>query len=103
MKFVKVAQVADVPTDEPMKVEVDGTQIALVRCDGDICALSNICTHEYAELHEGFVENGLIECPLHGSEFDLRTGEPRSLPATKPLQTFPVKVDGDDVLVGIEE
>lgn len=102
MSFEKVAQVADIPDDEPLKVEIGDTQIALVKTDGDVYAVSNVCTHEYAEMHEGFVEGTEIECPLHGSMFDVKIGEVKSLPATENLPTFPCKVEGDDVLVDVE-
>ncbi len=102
MSFEKVARVADIPDDEPLKVEIGETQIALVKADGDVYAVSNVCTHEYAEMHEGFVEGTEIECPLHGSMFDVKTGEVKSLPATENLPTFPCKVEGDDVLVDVE-
>ena len=103
MRYVKVARRDQVGSEEALKVEVDGHQIALLACEGQVYAVSNVCTHEYAELHEGFVEGCLIECPLHGSQFDVRTGEVRSLPATKDLATYPVKIEGDDVLVGLDE
>lgn len=103
MRYVKVASRGDIPADEALKVEVEGKQIALVVADGEVHAVSNVCTHEYAELHEGFVEGHEIECPLHGSIFDVRSGEVKSLPATENLPTFPVKIEGDDVLVGFEE
>lgn len=102
MSFEKVAGLSDIPDDEALKVETGDTQIALVKADGEVYAVSNVCTHEYAELHEGFVEGCEIECPLHGSMFDVRTGEVKSLPATRDLPTFPCKVDGDDVLVDVE-
>ena len=65
--------------------------------------MHDICTHEHAHLSEGFIENCQIECPLHGSIFDMRTGEALTLPATSPLQTFNVKVEGDDVLIEVSE
>jgi nitrite reductase/ring-hydroxylating ferredoxin subunit len=103
MRYVKVAQTGDIRSDEALQVEAGGHRIALLRCDGDVHAVSHICTHELAFLSEGFVEGCYLECPLHGSQFDVRTGEVKSLPATKDLRTFPVKIEGDAVLVGIEE
>lgn len=102
MGFEKVAQVSDIPDEEGLKVEVGDRQITLVKADGRVYAISNVCTHEYAEMHEGFVEGTEIECPLHGSMFDVKTGEVKSLPATENLPTFPCKVEGDDVLVDVE-
>jgi len=103
MKYVKVASVSDVPSDEALQVEVDGEKVALVNCEGTVCAISDICTHEHAFLSEGFVEGNTIECPLHGSVFDLRTGVVQSLPATDDAKTYDVKVEGDDVLLGVDD
>jgi nitrite reductase/ring-hydroxylating ferredoxin subunit len=101
-EFVKVANVDDIPSGEAMQVEVGGQPCALVRADGQVFCVHDICTHEHAHLSEGFVEGFEIECPLHGSIFDVRTGEVKSLPATEDLKTFNVKVEGGDVLVEVD-
>ena len=62
---------------------------------------SDICSHAEVSLSEGEVDDGEIECWLHGSRFDLRTGQPTGLPATEPVPVYPVKIDGDDVLVDV--
>lgn len=94
---------ADVPDGAALQVEVDGEPVALVRCQDGIFAVHDICSHEHAHLSEGFVENCTIECPLHGSMFDVRTGQPLSLPANEPVKTYAVRVEGDDVLVESRE
>ena len=75
--------------------------IALVRIDDDVYAIDDRCSHEDYSLSEGEVlaEECEIECWKHGSTFDLRTGEPQTLPATKPVAVYPVHVEGDDVMV----
>lgn len=103
MNFVKVATVDEIPEGEPLQVYAGGTPLALVRCEGEVYAVSDICTHEEEYMSQGFVEGCLIECPRHGSQFDVRTGAVLSLPATDDLPTFPVRVDGSDILVGIGE
>jgi 3-phenylpropionate/trans-cinnamate dioxygenase ferredoxin subunit len=103
MRFVKVATVDQIPEGEPMQVYVDDRPIALVRCEGTVFAVSDICTHEEEYMSAGFVEDCMIECPRHGSQFDVRTGKVLSLPATEDLPTYPVKLKGDDVLVGVQE
>ena len=81
--------------------EVGPLRIALVRVEDDFYAIGDTCSHEDYSLSEGevLVEECEIECWKHGSMFDLRTGEPRSLPATKPVPVYGVRVDGDEVLV----
>jgi 3-phenylpropionate/trans-cinnamate dioxygenase ferredoxin component len=103
VKFVKVAKTSDVPDDAALQVKVNGSEVALVRCEGEIYAVSDICSHELAYLSEGFVEDCTIECPLHGSSFDVRTGKVLSLPAAEDIATYQVRIEGDYVLVGIEE
>jgi nitrite reductase/ring-hydroxylating ferredoxin subunit len=101
-KFVKVASVDDIPSGEALQVEAEGLTLALVRANGDVYCVQDVCTHEQAFLSEGFCENHEIECPLHGSIFDIRTGEVKSLPATEPLKTYPVKVEDGAILVDVE-
>jgi len=67
-----------------------------------VFAVDDICSHAEVSLSEGDVEDGRVECWLHGSRFDLRTGKATSLPATEPIAVFPVKVEGDEVLVDVE-
>jgi 3-phenylpropionate/trans-cinnamate dioxygenase ferredoxin component len=85
------------------RFEVGALCIALVRIEDDFFAIGDTCSHEDYSLAEGEVlaDACEIECWKHGSMFDLRTGEPRSLPATKPVPVYKVRVDGDDVLVEV--
>jgi 3-phenylpropionate/trans-cinnamate dioxygenase ferredoxin component len=73
----------------------DGVEIVLCRINGEICALSGICTHEDLPLDGGTVENGVLTCPWHGARYDVRTGRVRALPAVRPLRTYPVRIDGE--------
>ena len=101
-KFVKVAKVEDIPDGEALQADAGGESVALVQVNGEVFCVQDICTHEHAHLSEGFCEGYEIECPLHGSIFDVRTGEVKSLPATEDLKTFPVKVEDGEVLVEID-
>ena len=92
----------DVPEEGAIRVELAGKPVCLARSGGEVFALSDVCSHADVALSEGDVEDGKIECWLHGSLFDLRTGEPSGLPATRPVPTYPVTVEGDDVLVQME-
>jgi nitrite reductase/ring-hydroxylating ferredoxin subunit len=100
--FVKVANVDDIPNGEALQVEAEGLTLAIVKANGDVYAVGDVCSHEQAFLSEGFCEGFEIECPLHGSIFDVRTGDVKSLPATEPIKTYPVKVEDGAVLVDVE-
>ena len=99
--YVKLATIHDIPENALCAVEYNGLRIALYNVCGQIYATSDICSHAYAELSEGFLDTDdcTIECPLHGSRFDIRTGAVLSLPAYEPIATYPVQVEGEDVLV----
>lgn len=99
---MRVASKNDIPNGEALAVEAGGQPLALVRVGEDVYCIHDICTHEHAHLSEGFCEGHEIECPLHGSIFDVRTGEVKSLPATEDVKTYNVKVEGDDVLVEVD-
>ncbi|MDX6202795.1 MAG: 3-phenylpropionate/trans-cinnamate dioxygenase ferredoxin component [Frankiales bacterium] len=101
--YLKACAVADVPDEGAIRVIVGGIPLAIVRSDGEIYAIYDVCSHQDVPLSEGDVEDGAIECWLHGSRFDLSTGRPIGLPATKPVPVYPVKIDGDDVLVALQE
>jgi naphthalene 1,2-dioxygenase system ferredoxin subunit len=100
--FVKVASVDDIPSGEALQVETNGLTLALVKVNEDVFCVSDVCTHEQAFLSEGFCEGYELECPLHGSIFDVRSGEVKSLPATEALKTYPVKLEDGAVLVDVE-
>jgi 3-phenylpropionate/trans-cinnamate dioxygenase ferredoxin subunit len=95
--WVKVAELADVTEDTGYCVEVDGFPIALWNVDGAIYATQDSCTHEETSLSDGDLWDEVVECPLHGAQFDVRTGAVLSLPAVFPLKTFPVKVEDESI------
>jgi nitrite reductase/ring-hydroxylating ferredoxin subunit len=95
---VKADEVAD---GSAVRVVIDGVPVAIVRSDGEIYAIHDVCSHANVPLSEGEIEDQTIECWLHGSRFDLVTGRPTGLPATQPVPVYPVKLDGDDVLVAV--
>ncbi len=99
---MRACSLSDVPEEGAIRVQLDGKPICIARSQGEVFALSDICSHADVALSEGDVEDGTIECWLHGSRFDLRTGEPTGLPANRPVATYPVTVEGDDVLVKME-
>jgi 3-phenylpropionate/trans-cinnamate dioxygenase ferredoxin subunit len=99
--YLRACAVADVAVGGALHVDVDGRPVAVVHSDGEFYALRDVCSHAEVALSEGEIEGQTIECWLHGSRFDLVTGRPTGLPATKPVPVYPVKIDGDDVLVDI--
>jgi 3-phenylpropionate/trans-cinnamate dioxygenase ferredoxin subunit len=99
---MRACSLNDVPEEGAIRVSLEGKPICIARSQGEVFAISDICSHADVALSEGDVEDGTIECWLHGSRFDLRTGAPTGLPATKPVATYPVTVEGDDVLVKLE-
>jgi 3-phenylpropionate/trans-cinnamate dioxygenase ferredoxin component len=102
MSFARACATTDVAPGAALAVSVDGVTIAVVREDDDWYAIYDECSHAAIPLSEGDVEGTEIECWLHGSRFDLRTGKPISLPATEPVAIYPVKVEGSDVLVDVQ-
>jgi len=97
-----VCQVDDVAPGTAAQAEVDGRIVALVReTDGTFHAVDDKCSHANVSLSEGEVDGCALECWLHGSRFDLRTGQPSGPPAITPVAVYPVKVEGDDVLVDV--
>ena len=103
MAFQRVCALADLTDGVPLKLDVDGLDVAVVQHDDEVFAIEDECSHAAVALSEGDVEDCTIECWLHGSRFDLRTGKPTGLPATEPVPVFPVQIDGDDVLIDLGE
>lgn len=98
-----VARLSDLDDGAMKQVRVGDEPVGLYRVGGDVYAITDICTHEHAYLTEGDfeAEDYEVECPLHGSCFDVRDGSVRILPATKPARTYPVKIEGDEVLIAL--
>ncbi len=99
MKEYEVAKVKDIPPGESKCVDVDGDPVAIFNLDGQFYAISDTCTHAQASLSEGFVEEGIVTCPLHGAQFDIKTGKNMTMPAPVPVQTYTVKIEGDAIKI----
>jgi len=104
--FVEVARVEEVPPGTAAVIEVGGIQLALINVDGSFFAVDNECTHRGGFLGEGEINadsnQWAIECPLHGSVFDVRTGEVLNPPALTPVRTYPVEVEDGAVKVSTD-
>ena len=106
MAELRVCSIDDVAPGGARRFEVAGLRVAMVRVgDAEWYAIDDRCSHAEASLGEGevWVDEREIECPRHGSTFDLRTGAALTLPATRPNRVYPVRLAGDDVLVVLEE
>ncbi|QYU68339.1 non-heme iron oxygenase ferredoxin subunit [Leptolyngbya sp. 15MV] len=84
-------------------VNVAGRPIALFLVDGQVHATDDLCSHGAARLSDGYLDGHLIECPLHQGLFDVRDGRPAGPPCTAPIRRWPVRTEGGDVLIAIEE
>ena len=101
--MIRVCSAADVAKGEVVSVDLDGTPVALVHADDDtFYAIRDECSHAAVALSEGEVDGCTLECWLHGSRFDLRTGAPSGLPATEPVPVYPVEVRDGDVFVSLD-
>ena len=97
--FVKVSETMDIPPSHMIEIQVDGEKICLVNVEGKFYAIGSICTHEGGPLADGTLEGYEIECPWHGSKFDVRTGKVKNPPASEPEPRYEVKVDGTNLLI----
>ena len=102
MAFEFVCPVGDVAKGTAISAEVDGVEVAVVHADDDqFYAVRDECSHASIQLSEGEVDGCSLECWLHGSRFDLRTGEPTGLPAVEPVPVYPVEIRDGDVYLDL--
>src|SRR3954447_22456287 len=102
--LVDICPVSDLPPGATRVVEVEDVEIGVVNCGGDIIAIEDRCSHDDGELFEGEIDFDActVECPRHGSLFDLKSGKPLNLPAYVPVDTFPVRVEDDMIRVEVD-
>ncbi len=99
--FVRACLASQVALESALAVEVDDRELAIVHSGGRFYAIADECSHAAVPLSEGDVGDGEIECYLHGSRFDLATGQPLGLPATEPVAVYRCRLEGDDVFVDL--
>jgi 3-phenylpropionate/trans-cinnamate dioxygenase ferredoxin component len=99
----KIARVGELAAGEKKLIEIDGAFIGLINVDGRYYAIDDVCTHDGGPLVEGPLDGFVIECPRHGARFDIRTGAVLSAPAFQPINTYEVRVEGEDVLLVLPE
>ena len=97
--WVRIALTSEIDDEDLIQVKVDDKLIAVYNLGGKFYATSDICTHEYACLSDGFVIDGVIECPLHQGCFDITTGKAKGAPVTVDLKTYQTKVEDDNIFI----
>lgn len=100
-EFHRVASADEIAPGEVKQYRVEDRPVALCNVDGELHAFEDVCTHQFAYLSEGKMEDTRIRCPLHGAKFDVKTGAAKSLPAVKPVPKHEVKVDDGEVYVAL--
>jgi nitrite reductase/ring-hydroxylating ferredoxin subunit len=103
-RWVRACSTADVSEDLAKKVDIEGSpSIAIFKVGDQFHAIADLCTHGAASLSEGIVENGIVECPFHSGTFDVRTGKALTFPCTEAVGTYPVRVEGDEIQVRLDQ
>jgi 3-phenylpropionate/trans-cinnamate dioxygenase ferredoxin component len=102
-EFYEAAEVADLGEGELLGVEVDGEPVCLARVNGEICAFTDNCTHISGPLSDGDLDGEVLTCPWHGAQFNVRTGKVLRGPARQDIMTYPVKIAGQTILVGLPD
>jgi nitrite reductase/ring-hydroxylating ferredoxin subunit len=100
-KWIAVGSPADLPEGSMKGIESGDLQIAVYNIEGEFFATDNICSHAFALLTDGFLDGDVVECPLHGGCFKVKTGEGMGAPISEDIKTFPVRVVGDTIEVRI--
>lgn len=100
--YIKVTTTGDLPPGGQIQVEVNGEAVALFNLDGTYYAIGDTCTHVGGPLSQGELDGEEIQCPWHGARFNVCTGEVTGPPAAAPVKSYPVKVEGDEILIGLD-
>ena len=99
--WINVAALADVPEDDVIGLVANGRDVALYKVEGEVFATDNLCTHGNARLSDGFLEDGQIECPLHQGRFCVKSGEALCAPLTENIRVYPVRIEGERILLNL--
>lgn len=103
MQFVHLASLKDLQTRKLICVKTDRYRILVALAEGTVYAVDDMCTHEDASLSKGSLHADCVKCPLHGSRFRLASGEALDEPAEEALRTYPVNIEGDNIMVGLPD
>ncbi len=99
--YTKAADLQAITPGNMLKVRLDNRAILLANIDGKIYAIDDQCSHEDASLYNGALKGDCVECPLHSSQFNFKTGEPMQLPATETVKTYAVKIENNKILIAL--
>lgn len=102
-EYVEAAKTEELPVGERLFIEIDDQPIVIFNLDGKLCAIKDECTHDHGPLGEGKLEGNVIVCPRHGARFDICSGKALSTPAFVDTVSYPVRVEGDVIKIGIPE
>jgi 3-phenylpropionate/trans-cinnamate dioxygenase ferredoxin subunit len=97
--YISVARVGEIPDGGVKLVRIDDQAIGVFRLGDEYYAIDDVCTHDGGPLAEGILEGEEVECPRHGSRFNIKTGAVLNLPATSPVPTYPVRVENGEIQV----
>ena len=101
-RFVKVIETAELSPGEGKQVDIEGLSVAVFNIEGNLYAIEGNCSHRGGSLGEGEVEGEVVTCPLHGAQFDVKTGKVLTPPAGSDMRRYTVKVEGADVLIELD-
>ena len=102
-EFIEAGKAGELAPGTMKRIDIRGRRILLANVDGRLCAVDDTCTHEEASLSTGVLNGELVKCPLHGSRFNVCTGKALEEPAEEDLRTYPVRLEGDRILIGLPE
>jgi 3-phenylpropionate/trans-cinnamate dioxygenase ferredoxin component len=102
-RFVRVGKVSEVPRGGAEVFDVEERKIAVYQLEDGFYAIDDICTHDGGPLAQGDVDGDQVVCPRHGARFSIKTGAALTFPAITPVDTYPVRVEGEDLLVGLPD
>jgi len=102
-QFIEAGRAGELAPGTMKRIDVRGRRILLANVDGRLCAVDDTCTHEDASLSTGVLKGELVKCPLHGSRFNVCTGKALEEPAEEDLRTYPVRLEGGRILIGLRE
>lgn len=100
--WIRAAKRGDLAPGDVLGLLLAGKEVAIYDLDGTLYATDDVCTHAYARLSDGWLDNGEIECPLHAGRFDIKTGKATSPPCVTPIKTYPVRLVGDEIQVKLD-
>jgi 3-phenylpropionate/trans-cinnamate dioxygenase ferredoxin subunit len=100
-EFVTAGKASEVPPGHAKAFDVNGKRVAVCNVEGTYYAIDDVCTHDGGPLDQGELEGNEIECPRHGARFDVTDGRALTLPAVSPVQSYPVRIEGDDIKVEV--